>query len=986
MNKKNTQLRYRPLASSDTALWHSARGLNEMCSVGAYIVQLRHDYTNELLPLPPCGEGHYIDATLFVTESGSDDRLQRNRVIGQTLILPQCNDGKLHTFSRTNRTVASGNYWSAWSRVLSVTDLNATLATITEVSWDSSSCIDSFIAAGIYNISGERLNVNDGLPIDNSNPGHTIHARLVVLDSSITGTGDSQDKCITQVLTLSNRTGEDGNMYIRTGHGGNINSLSWEPWATLQTNVNVGQVTSLAQFIDNGIYSGVLADAGQVSTFVMIVINDYFVKVSPRRVSQFVYKLSKTGAVSYTTRVGTGDTDITWGDWENLNQRELDASVTELLKRIQGKSENSSAAKDPFKFIGNYDSFEALVEKLDTMHGSVGNTAKQFNGYFRAQVGSKLVNIFNEVQGYATDVWSQRITCAGIVLRNEVLRTKERYSQYSDDTTHEYRLHRYKQKFVNSISGGENFDIKGGVKTFCRRHYLTGDKVSTWTPWYDVENPYVQSQNYGKKIAIFGGSFAQNMAVESDDYQFEYKRTSYNLVDYIAEKLGAVAFDDYAVGGQGMRCDDDSPFPVHLMNQLKIAQSKSIYDVYIIMGGVNDYWCDKVPLGESTGYASGSSDDEEQNISYCGGLLKAIDYIRVNAPNAKIYTITPFKGYNAEWGWNPRTKSRNTYGNTFYEFIQAQKEVSQVKGVPCLDLWGMQGFSGANASEHYISDLLHPNGNGYYKVSEKFLEFIAHGIGNEVVDVQALMKSRISEAVEQGRQLALRSLFVAAGAEYNDGITDKTKTAPWGETVIHKAGHYYLNGLGDITEEQMINIYNAGHFEMKNGTTIDKYMLNSCIRTILPAHCVYSESYNIISFEKSFYGCTSIETICLAQFSSYFLLKCKSLRMAFHGLSLLRIIVQPMDISLVTNNKDVDSAFYNCSELRLVLLKNLSVSVSLSYCVNISLESILYMITNSTPTVLITITLHPDAYARLANDADVVAALEAQPFISLVSA
>ena len=224
MNKKNTQLRYRPLASSDTALWHSARGLNEMCSVGAYIVQLRHDYTNELLPLPPCGEGHYIDATLFVTESGSDDRLQRNRVIGQTLILPQCNDGKLHTFSRTNRTVASGNYWSAWSRVLSVTDLNATLATITEVSWDSSSCIDSFIAAGIYNISGERLNVNDGLPIDNSNPGHTIHARLVVLDSSITGTGDSQDKCITQVLTLSNRTGEDGNMYIRTGHGGNINS------------------------------------------------------------------------------------------------------------------------------------------------------------------------------------------------------------------------------------------------------------------------------------------------------------------------------------------------------------------------------------------------------------------------------------------------------------------------------------------------------------------------------------------------------------------------------------------------------------------------------------------------------------------------------------------------------------------------------------------------------------------------------------------
>ncbi|MBQ2289766.1 MAG: hypothetical protein II249_03760, partial [Bacteroidaceae bacterium] len=74
------------------------------------------------------------------------------------------------------------------------------------------------------------------------------------------------------------------------------------------------------------------------------------------------------------------------------------------------------------------------------------------------------------------------------------------------------------------------------------------------------------------------------------------------------------------------------------------------------------------------------------------------------------------------------------------------------------------------------------------------------------VQNKAIAKA-LSEAVEQGRQLALRSLFVAAGAEYNDGITDKAKTAPWGETVIHKAGHYYLNGLGDITEKQMVEIY-----------------------------------------------------------------------------------------------------------------------------------------------------------------------------------
>ena len=49
-------------------------------------------------------------------------------------------------------------------------------------------------------------------------------------------------------------------------------------------------------------------------------------------------------------------------------------------------------------------------------------------------------------------------------------------------------------------------------------------------------------------------------------------------------------------------------------------------------------------------------------------------------------------------------------------------------------------------------------------------------------------------------------------------------------------------------------------------------------------------------------------------------------------------------------------------------------------------ESILYAVQNAFPIFAITITLHPDAYARLADDADVVAALEAQPLISLVSA
>ena len=53
---------------------------------------------------------------------------------------------------------------------------------------------------------------------------------------------------------------------------------------------------------------------------------------------------------------------------------------------------------------------------------------------------------------------------------------------------------------------------------------------------------------------------------------------------------------------------------------------------------------------------------------------------------------------------------------------------------------------------------------------------------------------------------------------------------------------------------------------------------------------------------------------------------------------------------------------------------------------NLSKDSVVYMISNAAPTSAISITLHPDAYARLADDAEIVAALEAQPLVSLVSA
>ena len=124
---------------------------------------------------------------------------------------------------------------------------------------DSLSNVNDFVEYGIYNLYGERTRIDDNLPIQNTGGGHTFRARLLVYDSSLSnGSGNGNDCCVTQVLTLSNRVGGDGNTYIRTGLGKTKSALTWSAWGKMQTNVEVGSIYSwgLDKLTDNGMYSG----------------------------------------------------------------------------------------------------------------------------------------------------------------------------------------------------------------------------------------------------------------------------------------------------------------------------------------------------------------------------------------------------------------------------------------------------------------------------------------------------------------------------------------------------------------------------------------------------------------------------------------------------------------------------------------------------------------------------------------------------------
>ena len=357
-------------------------GLDEQLKGGYSIVELGHSEAAKIgLPLDACSDGHYLKAHLFVTESGTTEKLQSNRKVGQTIVLTSCNDGHTGIYSRTGEFGNHGAVeWQPWSPV-SDGALN--------VVWGAGSSMNNHVTGGTYNITGQRLNAADGLPIANCNPGHTIHARLLVLDSSIPGTGDNDDKCVTQILTLSNRTGGDGDVYVRTGRASSKNQLAggygWEAWGKLQQNIEVGQVTSLNSYIGNGIYSGVHTDGSTFfETFVMVVINNYAVAGATgkvRSISQFKYALNVDGTFSYKTRTGQGNTGINWNEWVDLNgattvmlqdgavtAQKLSADVREKVEKVPSLEENAAKEKNA---LVNGDTIVGLAREVYSRQGKV---------------------------------------------------------------------------------------------------------------------------------------------------------------------------------------------------------------------------------------------------------------------------------------------------------------------------------------------------------------------------------------------------------------------------------------------------------------------------------------------------------------------------------------------------------------------------------------------------------------------------------------
>lgn len=211
--------------------------------------------------------------------------------------------------------------------------------------------------------------------------------------------------------------------------------------------------------------------------------------------------------------------------------------------------------------------------------------------------------------------------------------------------------------------------------------------------------------------------------------------------------------------------------------------------------------------------------------------------------------------------------------------------------------------------------------------------------------------------------------YEAAGAEYNATNEDLIKDAPWKDyvdteeekKVVHKAGHWYINGLGDLTTQEVKVIYSESQFK---SFPAERIFMNKQTRTLIDKSTAHP------ALSNRDYQYHTNKNIITVNFNYH---NVDKLSRTFENCSKLKYITPPLNVKWV---KSFDDTFNNCNSLISVHLYNVQYNISFASSSFISKSSVKYTIDNASPTSAITITLHADAYARLVNDSDIITALE----------
>ena len=275
-----------------------------------------------------------------------------------------------------------------------------------------------------------------------------------------------------------------------------------------------------------------------------------------------------------------------------------------------------------------------------------------------------------------------------------------------------------------------------------------------------------------------------------------------------------------------------------------------------------------------------------------------------------------------------------------------------------------------------VGDLI-ATGNSFVPVCETFVEprtFVQHtrwfskGKLYEVLVNTAL--TRVPEdpkVIYDTTSGTLRDLYISGGAKYNEAT-----------------GFYELNGLTDITEEQMRVIY-----EKTWGWWLHLPSLNG-FGSALPRTNIPCPDYKIISYASNI----SLNSIFSASGNDNNL-EVVNLRALYTptGFDEIKIVdfnwafQEDKKIREVQGIINVNEARYKLSiggNIETINIKGLKANIKFYGSQRLSKESVLYMINNSEATSAITIGLNKAVYDVMKDDADIIAALAEKTNITLI--
>ena len=231
------------------------------------------------------------------------------------------------------------------------------------------------------------------------------------------------------------------------------------------------------------------------------------------------------------------------------------------------------------------------------------------------------------------------------------------------------------------------------------KHHLVPDRKAV------KDSPYKGHKNYGKSIAVFGGSLSVNK--ESD----AAKQLWANLLN--------AEVTTYGVGGAGFSSEQGCTLQ-------KQVDEAGVYDVYVLWASTNDYNNSR-ECGTWKDYTVYDNYDKGKLATQCGGINYCIKTLLEKNPKAEIYFFTSLRFFGADAGHNPFSQEPNKTGKTFADYIEAQKACCAYYGIPVLDQFNLQGINAFNVELFYLGDRLHMNEDGYRRIGPVQAAFLADG-------------------------------------------------------------------------------------------------------------------------------------------------------------------------------------------------------------------------------------------------------------------